>query len=332
MKRIKVGLIGTGRIGVLHAKNVMQTPGAELVYITDANRQAADDCAAELGGVKVSPDHRQMLEDPNIDAVVICSSTDTHAPLIIESAEAGKHIFCEKPIDFDLDKIDRALAAVEKAGVKLQIGFNRRFDANAMRVKAAIDSGEIGVPHRLHIISRDPAPPPAEYIKRSGGLFLDMMIHDFDMVRFLMGCEATEIYTMAGVMVDPIIGELGDVDTAVVMLKFENGAIGTIENSRKTVYGYDQRLEVFGSEGSIEGQNLYPNAVVHRGKTISRDQPHYFFIERYEASYVNEIRAFVEAVLNDKPVRVTGTDGRMPVVMGMAARQSYDENRPVRIP
>ena len=329
MKKIKVGLIGTGRIGVLHAKNVMQTPGAELVYITDVNQQVAKACGEELG-VTVSPDHRQMLEDPNIDAIVICSSTDTHAPLIIEAAEAGKHIFCEKPVDFDLDKIDRALASVQKAGVKLQIGFNRRFDANAMRVKAAIDSGEVGVPHRLHIISRDPAPPPAEYIKRSGGLFLDMMIHDFDMARFLMGCEATEIYTMAGVMIDPEIGSLGDVDTAVVMLKFENGAIATIENSRKTVYGYDQRLEVFGSEGSVEGKNLYPNAVVHRGHTISRDQPHYFFIERYEASYVNEIKAFVDAVLNNKPVQVTGIDGRMPVVMGIAARQSYDENRPVQ--
>lgn len=329
MKKVKVGLIGTGRIGVLHAKNVMQTPGAELMYITDVNQHVAKACGEELG-VTVSQNHRQMLEDPNIDAVVICSSTDTHAPLIIEAAEAGKHIFCEKPIDFDLDKIDRALAAVQKAGVKLQIGFNRRFDANAMRVKAAIDSGEIGVPHRLHIISRDPAPPPAEYIKRSGGLFLDMMIHDFDMARFLMGCEATEIYTMAGVMIDPEIGALGDVDTAVVMLKFENGAIATIENSRKTVYGYDQRLEVFGSEGSVEGKNLYPNAVVHRGKIISRDQPHYFFIERYEASYVNEIKAFVDAVLSDEPVQVTGIDGRMPVVIGIAARQSFDENRPIQ--
>ncbi len=317
---------------MLHAANIaQQIPRAELACITDVDAAAAQACADALGGIRAGTDPGEMLKDPRIDAVVICSSTDTHAPLIIEAAEAGKHIFCEKPIDFDLAKIDRALAAVERAGVKLQIGFNRRFDANAIRIKSAIDRGEIGAPHRVHIISRDPAPPPAEYIKRSGGLFLDMMIHDFDMVRFLMGCEATEIYTMAGVMVDPAIGELGDVDTAVVMLRFQNGAIGTIENSRKTVYGYDQRMEVFGSEGSVEGENLYPNAVIRRGETISRDQPHYFFLERYEASYRNELQAFVEAVVNDDPVPVTGIDGRMPVVMGLAARRSYDEGRPVAL-
>jgi myo-inositol 2-dehydrogenase/D-chiro-inositol 1-dehydrogenase len=332
MKKLKLGLIGAGRIGVLHAKNAsQQIPQAELAYLTDVDAKAASACAAALGGIPVSTDHREMLEDSSVDAVVICSSTDTHAPLIIEAAEAGKHIFCEKPVDFDLGKIDRALAAVKNAGVKLQIGFNRRFDANAMRIKQAIERGEVGAPHRIHIISRDPAPPPAEYIKRSGGLFLDMMIHDFDMVRFLMGCEATEVYTMAGVRVDPVIGELGDVDTAVVMLRFENGAIGTIENSRKTTYGYDQRLEVFGSEGSIEGKNLYPNEVLLRGETLSRDQPHYFFLERYEASYRNELQSFVDAVVTDRPVPVTGVDGRMPVVMGLAARRSYDENRPVSL-
>ena len=229
---LKIGLIGAGRIGQLHARNVVQhVSSAQLISITDVYAESAQKCAEELGIPKVVGSHMAILADPEVDAVLICSSTDTHAQLISEAAKAGKHIFCEKPIAFDLDEIDRALADVAKAGVKLQIGFNRRFDANAERMKAGISSGEIGLPRRLHIISRDPSPPPPEYVKRSGGMFVDMTIHDFDMARFLMDCEATEIYTVAGVMVDPEIGKLGDVDTALITMKFENGAIVTIDNS-----------------------------------------------------------------------------------------------------
>ncbi len=273
-----------------------------------------------------------MLADPEVDAVLICSSTDTHAQFISEAAKAGKHIFCEKPIAFDVEEIDQALADVAKAGVKLQIGFNRRFDANAERMKAGISNGEIGVPHRLHIISRDPSPPPPEYVKRSGGMFVDMTIHDFDMARFLMGCEATEVYTAAGVMVDPEIGKLGDVDTAVITMKFENGAIVTIDNSREAVYGYDQRMEVFGSGGSLESANNFPNHVLRRSaEQLSSEKPMYFFLERYHDSFVKEMNAFVQAILNNEEVPVSGQDGKMPVLMGLAARKSYDENRPVRM-
>jgi myo-inositol 2-dehydrogenase / D-chiro-inositol 1-dehydrogenase len=288
--------------------------------------------AARCGIPTVASSAEEILARKDIEAVLICSSTDTHADLVVKAAEAGKHIFCEKPIDHSLAKIDRALAAVNKAGVKLQIGFNRRFDANFARVKAAVASGEIGVPHLMHIISRDPGPPPISYVKVSGGMFLDMTIHDFDMARFLMGCEVEEVYTAAAVMVDPAIGEAGDVDTAVVTLRFSNGAIGTIDNSRKAVYGYDQRVEVLGSKGAIATANCYPNqAVVSTATEVRRDLPLNFFMDRYTESFANELRAFVESVVRDTETPVTGMDGRIPVVMGMAARRSHDEKRAVKL-
>jgi myo-inositol 2-dehydrogenase/D-chiro-inositol 1-dehydrogenase len=216
--------------------------------------------------------------------------------------------------------------------VKLQIGFNRRFDANHVRVRQAIVNGEIGDPHLFHIISRDPAPPPISYIQVSGGIFLDMTIHDFDMARFLMGCEATEVYAVGGVRVDKAIGQAGDLDTALATLKFENGAMGVIDNSRRAVYGYDQRVEVFGSMGSIATSNSYANnAILSTSASVHRDLPLNFFMERYTESYVAEVAAFIAAVVDDKPVPVSGEDGRAPVVMGMAARRSVDEGRPVKI-
>jgi len=330
---LNIGIIGAGRIGKVHAETlVTRVTGVKVVAIADVALPAAQETAARLNIPTATDDYRQLLANPDIHAVIICSATDTHAQMIAESAEAGKHIFCEKPIAFDLGKIDSALQAAEKAGVKLQIGFNRRFDPNFARVRQAVQSGEIGQPHMLHIISRDPAPPPISYIKVSGGIFFDMTIHDFDMARFLIGSEVTEIYTAAGVMVDPAIGEAGDLDTAVIMLKFENGVIGTIDNSRKAVYGYDQRVEVFGSRGAINTGNQYPNAaIISTPDNIRRDLPLNFFMERYTESYRAEMQAFISAVVEDKPVPVTGHDGRVPVVMGMAARKSYEENRPVRL-
>ncbi len=329
---IGVGLIGAGRIGRVHAANLVQRmPRAKLVSVVDVNAAAAREVASQWG-CDVHDDYRRLLDDPSIDAVLICSATDTHSQLIIEAAAAGKHIFCEKPIDMTLAKIDAALAAVEEAGVKLQIGFNRRFDPNHVRVRQAIVNGEIGQPHLLHIISRDPAPPPLAYIKVSGGIFLDMSIHDFDMARFLMGCDVTEIYAVGGVLIDPAIGEAGDLDTALITLKFSNGAFGVIDNSRQAVYGYDQRVEILGSLGSAATSNNYPNnTVISTVTSIRRDLPHNFFMERYTESYVAELAAFVAAVVYDLPVPVTGADGRAPVVMGMAARRSYDEHRPVRL-
>jgi myo-inositol 2-dehydrogenase / D-chiro-inositol 1-dehydrogenase len=332
-KQLHFGIIGAGRIGRVHAETLaFRLPEAKILAITDINREAAQALAARCGISKVADSAEAILADPAIDAVLICSSTDTHADLIVKAAQAGKHIFCEKPISFSLQKIDAALAAVKAAGVQLQIGFNRRFDANFARVRHAVASGEIGKPSLMHIISRDPAPPPISYIRLSGGMFLDMTIHDFDMARFLIGDEVEEIYTAAGVMVDPEIGKAGDLDTALVLLRFKNGVIGTIDNSRKAAYGYDQRVEILGSAGKIETGNCYPNqAVVSNGSTVYKDLPLNFFMERYTESFALELKSFTDAILEGKPTSVTGIDGRIPVVMALAARKSYDEHRPVRL-
>jgi myo-inositol 2-dehydrogenase/D-chiro-inositol 1-dehydrogenase len=332
-RKVTVGLVGAGRIGRLHAEHLAyRVPQAELLTVSDIIPEAAQRCAADLGIPTATQDHRVIMEDPDIEAVVICSSTDTHSQMIEEAAAAGKHIFCEKPIDFDLARIDRALAAVDEAGVKLQIGFNRRFDPNFKRVRDLVAGGQVGELHILRITSRDPSPPPIEYVKVSGGIFLDMTIHDFDMARYLAGSEVDEIYAAGGVMVDPEIGRAGDIDTAVITLRFQNGVVGTIDNSRQAVYGYDQRVEVFGSGGCVTADNNYPNtAIVSDASRVHRDLPLNFFIERYVDSYVAEMQAFVECVVQDTDPPVTGVDGRIPVIMGRAARKSYEENRPVKL-
>jgi len=330
---LKIGLIGAGRIGRLHAEHLTtRIPSAELIMVADVFEEVARQCAERYAIPHYEQDYRAVLDHPDIQAVVICSSTDTHARIIEEAAQAGKHIFCEKPIALDLPSIDQALEAVERAGVKLQIGFNRRFDANYRRVRQAVERGEIGQPHVLHIISRDPAPPPVDYIRASGGIFLDMTIHDFDMARFLIGSEVEEVFALAGIIDDPAIGAAGDVETAVVTLQFTDGVIGTISNSRYAAYGYDQRLELLGSAGAVNIGNNYPNtAIVSDGNSVRRDLPLYFFVERYSESFVSEMAAFVEAVLHDGPVPVTGYDGRVPVVMALAAHISLAERRPVRL-
>ena len=327
------GVIGAGRIGKIHAESLARyMPGATVSAIADVNLAAAQETAARLSIPKVMEDYHAILADPEIDVVIICSSTDTHARLIVEAAEAGKHIFCEKPIDHDLAKIDLALQAVKKAGVQLQIGFNRRFDANFRQVHELVASGQIGTPHILRITSRDPAPPPIEYVKVSGGIFLDMTIHDFDMARYLMGSEVTQVYTAGAVLVDPAIGQAGDLDTVIVTLYFENGAIGTIDNSRKAVYGYDQRVEVFGSAGMVQVSNNTPHsAVISNAEGVHAAKPLFFFLERYMQSYIDEMRQFTAAVKAGKPTPVTGLDGRIPVVIGMAAWKSFREKRPVKL-
>ena len=329
---LKVGIIGAGRIGQVHANTlVTRVPTAQVLAIADIFEQSAKSAAEKLHIPDYTANPSELIESSEIDAIIICSSTDTHTTFMIESAQAGKQIFCEKPIAHDLVEIDNALKIVEENGVKLQIGFNRRFDTNHIRLKQAIENGEIGEPHMMTIISRDPAPPPIEYIKVSGGLMMDMMIHDFDMCRFLLG-EVEELYAVGDVKVDPAIGEAGDIDTAKVMLKFENGVIGTIENSRRAVYGYDQRVEVFGSRGTAQSGNWHPNQVtISDATSVHRDLPMHFFMDRYIDSYANEMIAFIDAITNDKPVPVVGNDGRVPVVMAKAGMLSMKENRPVKL-
>jgi myo-inositol 2-dehydrogenase/D-chiro-inositol 1-dehydrogenase len=330
---LNVGLIGAGRIGRLHAQHLARRlPRARLLTIADIVEDLARACAAENEVPLAVADYRTVLDNPEIDAVVICSATDTHALIVEEAAAMGKHVFCEKPIDLSLPRIDAAVAAVKRAGVKLQVGFNRRFDANYRRARRAIENGEIGRPWRLHVVSRDPAPPPPAYIRSSGGLFLDMAIHDFDMARFLISAEIDEVFSTSAVLVDEAIGSLGDVDTAVTVLKFANGVIGTIDNSRCAVYGYDQRVEVFGSEGMLVTDNNYAaTALLSDRRSVHRDLPLYFFEERYTQSYLDEMSAFVNCVMDGTPPPVTGEDGRAAVVLGLAAQRSSRENRAVRV-
>jgi myo-inositol 2-dehydrogenase/D-chiro-inositol 1-dehydrogenase len=330
---ISIGVIGAGRIGKLHAENLAtRIPNVQLAAIADVVEDAAKEVATKLHIPISTGDYRDILKNPNIQAVAICSATDTHSQMIVEAAQAGKHIFCEKPIDFDLKRIDEALNAVEKAGVTLQIGFNRRFDPNFSHVRDIVQSGAIGETHILRITSRDPAPPPVSYIRVSGGIFLDMTIHDFDMARFLIDSPVVEVFVAGAVRVDPAIGEAGDIDTAVTTLRFENGTIGVIDNSRKAVYGYDQRVEVFGSKGAIAAENNTLNrTVMSDASGVHHTLPLHFFLERYSESYVIEMKAFVQAVERDEQPPVVGIDGRIPVVIGLAATKSYRENRPVKI-
>jgi myo-inositol 2-dehydrogenase / D-chiro-inositol 1-dehydrogenase len=333
MERIKLGVIGAGRIGKVHIATLVQNvPQAEVVAVADVNLISAQNVAGQFGIKSVYNSFMDVINDPEIDAVVICSSTDTHAQIIVDAAEAGKHIFCEKPVDLSLQIIKGALKAVETAGVKLMVGFNRRFDPNFLKIKQMVVDGKIGEPHILKITSRDPAPPPARYSAVSGGMFMDMTIHDFDMARYIAGSEVTEVYTKAAVLVDPEIGKAGDVDTAVIILTFANGAMGVIDNSRKAVYGYDQRVEIFGSKGMACADNNFPdNHRYYSSDGVHGSLPLNFFMDRYLEAYANEMKIFCDAVINDLPLPVSGHDGLMSVAIALAAKKSYLENRSVRI-
>ncbi|RED63246.1 inositol 2-dehydrogenase [Cohnella lupini] len=332
-KLIKIGIIGAGRIGKIHADNMRRIPHLEIVAVSDL--YAGDELrewAKARGIATVTQDSEDLLANPDIDAVFICSSTDTHVPLIKRAAQQGKHIFCEKPISMDIRQTEEALEAVRKAGVQLQVGFNRRFDHNFKRIREHVAAGAIGEAQVVKITSRDPSPPPADYIKVSGGIFLDMMIHDFDMARFLSGYEVEEVYAQGSVLVDPVFAEHGDVDTAVVTLRFENGAIGVIDCSRKAVYGYDQRAEVFGSKGSVAVVNDFPSsAVLSTESGVWSDKPLHFFLERYNQAYIEETELFIDCLLNGKPVSVDGQDGRQAERIALAAQLSHKLKRPVKL-
>jgi myo-inositol 2-dehydrogenase / D-chiro-inositol 1-dehydrogenase len=332
MRKINIAVIGTGRMGSVHVRNIARLiPEANLVAVCDIRLEVAQAVADECGIQRVVRDYHELLADETIEAVLIATSTPTHAMIIKDCAAAGRQIFCEKPLALDLADIDDALAEVEKAGVKLQVGFNRRFDKSYQKVHEIVASGEIGRPCILKITNRDPDFPAMEFMRASGGIFLDLAIHDFDMIRYQVG-EVDEIYAMGSVLINPELNEFNDVDTAVVSLRFANGAVGSIDNSRKAVYGYDQRLEVFCSNGTAMAENETESTVV-KGNTSGflSAKPPYFFMQRYAPCYVEEVRRFIECVREDKPTPTTGADGRAAVVIGYAAGKSLQENRPVKI-
>lgn len=331
---INVGIIGAGRIGKVHVESICtQVGNAKVKMLADPfMNEITEKWAKDMGVESVTKDYEEILADPQIDAVLICSSTNTHSPISVEAIKAGKHVFCEKPIDHDIAKIQEVIDALKDSKVKYQVGFNRRFDHNFEAVHKAVANGKIGDPQIIKITSRDPEPPCADYVKVSGGMFLDMTIHDFDMVRFLAGCNAEEVYVEAAVLVDPAIGEAGDVDTAVITLKMENGAIAVIDNSRKAVYGYDQRAEVFGSKGMVATTNDTASAaVISNEDGVTGEKPLHFFLERYMAAYAKEIKCFIDAIENDTETPLGVMDGLEPVLMGLAAKKSLEEHRPVRI-
>lgn len=328
---VRFVVLGCGRIGAMHADYLhRRVAGAEVVGVFDVVEAAAAAVAADLG----VPAARSLADALAIDAdaVAICTSTDTHVDCMVAAAEAGRAIFCEKPISLDVAEVDRGLAAVEAAGVPLQIGFNRRFDPSHRAVADAVAHGAVGDVEIVNITSRDPAPPPISYIEVSGGIFNDMAIHDFDMSRFVTGSEVETVYALGRVRVDPAIGAAGDVDTAVIVLSHENGAITTIDISRRATYGYDQRVEAFGSKGMAASTNHHDfNAVLASDQGYRQPPLQNFFLERYTASYLHQWAAFVDAVENGRPTPVTGADGRAPLVIGMAAKQSMNLGRPVHL-
>ncbi len=331
---LKIGIIGAGRIGKVHSESITYHV-KDAVVAAIADPFMSDETAAwakSLGIPSISKDYHDIINNPEIDAVLICSSTDTHADISIEAIKAGKHVFCEKPISQDLAKIKEVMEALKGSNVKYQVGFNRRFDHNFEAVRAAVADGKIGDVHIVKITSRDPDAPPVEYVRVSGGMFLDMTIHDFDMVRYLSGSDVEEIYANGTCLVNPAIKDEGDIDTAIITMKLKNGALAVIDNSRKADYGYDQRAEVFGSKGQVAVTNdAGSTAVISTNAGVTGEKPLYFFLERYMASFSKEVSLFVQACLNDTDVPVDINDGLQPVLIAKAAKKSLDEGRPVKL-
>lgn len=329
---IRVGVLGVGRIGRMHAAIVARdVAGLALAAVYDADPERAATVAQDLD-VPVSRSSGELMERGDVDAIAICSSTDTHIDLLVDAAATGKPLFLEKPLSLDLAEVDRGLAAVAEATAFLQLGLNRRFDAAHRSVRDAVASGSLGALHLVRITSRDPEPPPLDYIRVSGGIFLDMTVHDLDMARFVTGSEVDEVYARGEVRFDPAIGEAGDLDTAVLTLRHTDGTLTTIDNSRRSAYGYDQRVEAFGTKGMAASGN----PPEHTGVTLTGDGsrgtvlPH-FFLERYRASYVAAWEAFERSVRNGSPPEVTGSDGRLALVLGLAAKRSVSEGRRVQV-
>lgn len=331
MKKVRIGILGAGRQGQIHSRSVAyRIPEAELVAVSDVIKESLENI--NIDGVALYEDHNKIFQDETIDAVIIASSTDTHEEMIIEACKAGKHIFCEKPIALEMEAIDRVLNIVEESGVKFMIGFNRRFDPSFAKVHQVVIDGKIGTPQILSITSRDPKPPHLEYLKVSGGIFFDTTVHDFDMARYVMQDEIVEVYATGNTLISEDIKNLGDLDTTMVLLKFKNGAVGSINNSRQAVYGYDQRVEVFGSSGTTIAHNEKETQVeVIDSDGAHTEKPLYFNTERYPEAFFNEIKEFVDAVYYDKDIPVGGRDAKISVLLSMAAQKSYKENKPIKI-
>ena len=332
---LKIGIIGAGRIGKVHLESISyHVKNATVTAMADPfMNEETEKLIRSYGVSKVTKDYKDILNDKDIDAVLVCSSTDTHAAISIEAINAGKHVFCEKPIDHSIEIIQAVADAIkEHPDIKFQVGFNRRFDHNFAAIRKAYDDGKIGKAHILKITSRDPEPPNPAYIKVSGGIFLDMTIHDFDMACFLTDSDVEELYVNSAVLVDPAIGEQGDVDTAIITMKMANGALAVIDNSRKAAYGYDQRAELFGSKGMVATSNdTVSSAVISNADGVTGEKPLFFFLERYMGSFSEEMRQFTEAVINDTEVPVGIHAGLQSVKIGLAARKSVEEHRPVKI-
>lgn len=329
---LHIGIIGCGRIGQLHAANItLKVPDAVLVCVSDVFESAAKKVAARFNVPMACRDAEDLIANPAVQAVIVCSPTDTHADIIRQAAAGGKHIFCEKPVDKSLEVIDELSDVIEKAGVKFFLGFQRRFDTHFQRARKTVDDGALGKMLKLHLVSRDPAPPPVGYLKQSGGIFLDMASHDFDMARFLTGSNITEV-TAVGMNDDKEIAAIGDYDHTLCTVRFENGCVGVIDNSRACPLGYDQRADFLGSTGSVRVDNVIPNTCEYTDKTgYHSDAPLNFFMERYDEAYVKEMRSFVDVVLNGKPVPCGIEDGRLTIIYAAAARLSMKEKRTVKV-
>lgn len=327
---LRFGLLGAGRIGKLHGGNIAASPRAKLVAVADIDRNAAGALANATGAEARSPD--DIIGAGDIDAVLIGTSTDTHADYIEKAVRAGKAVLCEKPVDLDAKRIEACLKVVDAAGKPLMIGFNRRFDPNFAALKKRLDAGAVGKVEMVTVISRDPGPPPVSYIERSGGLYRDMMIHDFDMARFLLGEEPVVIHALGSVLVDPEIGKAGDVDTAMVMMRTASGKLCQISCSRRAAYGYDQRIEVHGSGGMIRAGNIHETTVeTATGNGFATDPVLNFFLERYAQAYRDELAAFIEAIETGSQPSPSGHDGLMAQRLADAATESWKSGQPVAL-
>lgn len=331
MKQINIALLGMGRIGKIHFKNIEKHfPDANIIAVADLLYDAS--LAKKYSNIIFSKNAHEVIALPDVYAILICTPTSSHANLIEKGIQNGKHIFCEKPMDLSLERTASLSEMAENAGVKLMLGFNRRFDPDFMQAYKSVRDGEIGDVQIVKITSRDPGLPPIDYIKNSGGLFMDMAIHDFDMARYIMGKEVVEVFARGLNVVDTAVGEAGDIDTALTTLIFEDGTYGVIDNSRKAVYGYDQRLEIFGSGGMIKVENnLHNRNVIYNEKGIHHALPLDFFMDRYAKSYLNEMQLFIDALKNNKPMLAGGSDGLKATQIAYAAKLSMESGVPVKL-